>query len=105
MNLYRINLDCGRMGNIYGIFVATPDEVKALQDQTIYFGEVLGKHSEIDWSFEDGEVELVSDDPAFIAKCEELKLVPFGIDPVARMKEQIEEDEYESEDDDESDDD
>ena len=47
--IYKFFFDCGRMGELEGIFVAEPQEVKRLIDSgdELYFGEVLGKHSEI----------------------------------------------------------
>ncbi|SOK58440.1 hypothetical protein [Yersinia phage fHe-Yen9-04] len=54
--LYEFCLDCGRMGDLTGLFIATEDELRALQGMTIYFGEALGKHSEVsidDFKFED----------------------------------------------------
>lgn len=54
--LYEFCLDCGRMGDLTGLFIATETELKALQGGNIYFGEALGKHSEVwidDFKFED----------------------------------------------------
>ncbi len=45
--IYRLNVDCGRMGDVEGIFVADSEDVKGIMGKEIYFGEVLGKHSEI----------------------------------------------------------
>ena len=49
--LYRFYEDCGRMGSLDGIFVAEESDVDALIGQNLYFGEVLGKHSDIDVDF------------------------------------------------------
>jgi hypothetical protein len=47
--IYRMDIDCGRNGNLTGVFIADKDHVKILLEKKIeiYFGEVLGKHSEI----------------------------------------------------------
>lgn len=45
--LYRLTFDCGRMGVLHGLFAATQHEVDAAMGREVYFGEVLGKHSEI----------------------------------------------------------
>lgn len=45
--LYRFNLDCGRMGDLSGIFIADQKQIDKIEGKNIYFGEVLGKHSEI----------------------------------------------------------
>jgi len=47
MKLYRFHWDCGRQGWLEGIIAADPVEVQAAMNKEIYFGEVLGKHSEI----------------------------------------------------------
>lgn len=47
--IFKMNLDAGRQGSLEGIFSAEKEHVKILVEQEIevYFGEVLGKHSEI----------------------------------------------------------
>lgn len=66
--IYRFYWDCGRMGELAGIFVADSAEVEALIGKHIYFGEVLGKHSEIGGDLEDDDLTVLSDDPDFVAK-------------------------------------
>ena len=46
-SLYRFNLDCGRMGELEGLFVADSRLVDKLIGVEVDFGEILGKHSEI----------------------------------------------------------
>lgn len=45
--LYKFYWDCGRMGSVDGLFFAHKDEVEKAMGSYIYFGEILGKHSEI----------------------------------------------------------
>ena len=45
--LYSFELDWGRMGSLDGLFIADESEVKDLMGKEVYFGEVLGKHSEV----------------------------------------------------------
>lgn len=47
MKLYKMTWDAGRMGCLTGVFLAEPEKVAATIGKEIYFGEVLGKHSEI----------------------------------------------------------
>ncbi len=47
MKLYKMIWDAGRMGCLTGVFVADPKDVAEAIGKEIYFGEVLGKHSEI----------------------------------------------------------
>lgn len=71
--LYRFHWDCGRQGDINGLFVADTEAVAAAIGRSVYFGEVLGKHSDIGGTLEAGEIEVVeSADDAFIAKLVEV---------------------------------
>jgi hypothetical protein len=58
--------DCGRQGSVEGIFVATRDEVEQLIGKEVYFGEVLGKHSEIYGEIKPGDITEISDDQSAI---------------------------------------
>ena len=66
--LYKFSWDCGRMGVLTGLFIAEESEIDALVGKHIYFGEVLGKHSEISGKLEAGDLEVKSDDQDFINK-------------------------------------
>lgn len=71
--LYKFNLDCGRMGELEGIFTATDNELSKIKGKHIYFGEVLGKHSEI--FVDDFDLSLItpiSDDQSFVNKYDEI---------------------------------
>jgi hypothetical protein len=63
-------------GALYGIFIATDEEVKSLIGKELYMGEVNGKHSEVCWTVEDGDIELFSDDE-YVISC----IKPFGYNP------------------------
>lgn len=39
--------DFGRMGVLEGMFICTQEELETLKGKEIYFGEVLGKHSDV----------------------------------------------------------
>jgi hypothetical protein len=45
--LVRFELDYGRQGSVDGLFVTTREWMEALTGVTVYFGEILGKHSEV----------------------------------------------------------
>jgi hypothetical protein len=47
MNLYKFYWDCGRMGDVEGLFAANQEDIDSAIGKEIYFGEILGKHSEI----------------------------------------------------------
>ena len=61
--LWSFYWDCGRNGELEGLFKATKNEVQNAIGKTAYFGEVLGKHSDIYGTIEEREIQLVSDDP------------------------------------------
>lgn len=60
--LYKFFWDCGRSGYLEGLFVATEEEIQQLKGQTVYFGEVLGKHSDVYGTIDDGDIEEVTSD-------------------------------------------
>lgn len=74
--IYRLNAEFGRMGDLTGIFIANKEHVKILIEYGIkvYWGEVLGKHSEVYGSIDESELTLVSDNPEAIKIIEELRL-------------------------------
>lgn len=61
-NLYSFYVDCGRQGSLDGLFIATQQEVNNAIGKEIYFGEVLGKHSDVQGTLESHEITLVSED-------------------------------------------
>lgn len=55
-------LDCGRMGELEGLFIAYQSDIDALVGTEVNFGEVLGKHSDITATIEEGDIKVVSSD-------------------------------------------
>jgi hypothetical protein len=45
--LVKFYWDCGRNGDVEGLFITTKKELKYAIGKQIYFGEILGKHSEV----------------------------------------------------------
>lgn len=70
--LYEFYVDCGRMGDLEGLFIADPEDVKRIMGEKIYFGEVLGKHSEIVAVMQEKMFVVKSEDQDFITKLEDL---------------------------------
>ena len=60
--LYKFSQYFGRMGDLEGLFIATKDEVESLIQKEKYFGEVLGKHSEVVSVIKADDITLISDD-------------------------------------------
>ena len=80
--IYKLNLDCGREGSLYGIFIADKEYVNVLvnNDIEVYFGGILGKHSDISLTINDTDIELITDDVKVIDMFEEYELST-GINP------------------------
>lgn len=60
--LYSFFWDCGRMGSVEGLFIADEEKVDELMGHRIYFGEILGKHSEIYGNLDDEDISVLSED-------------------------------------------
>lgn len=78
--IFKFELSCGRMGYLSGVFIADTAEVAGVIGKTIYFGEVLGKHSDISADIDD-EITLLSQDPTDVETVERLGL-ECGINPL-----------------------
>jgi hypothetical protein len=67
--VYKLQFDCGRNGSLTGIFIEEKELVDALVKSKIeiYFGEVLGKHSEVCGPIEENEIMLISDSSEVIS--------------------------------------
>ncbi len=74
--IYKLSFDCGRMGELNGVFVDTDIRVAKLIESgvDVYFGEVLGKHSEIFGPIEQRDIKLVTEDETTVKAFEENNL-------------------------------
>lgn len=72
--LYRFLWDCYRNGQLEGLFIAEEAEVEKAVGGYVYFGEVLGKHSEVDGTLEARDITVKSDDEVFVSKLAEVLL-------------------------------
>lgn len=71
----------GRSGYLEGIFVSTEEQISKAPD-TVYFGEVLGKHSDVysdEWK---DKISVLTDDQEFIAKALFYGLCGTGYNPL-----------------------
>ena len=88
--IYKFHWYCGRQGDLNGLFLADSDVIEKSIGKHVYFGEVLGKHSEVEGTLDSGDVSLVSDDPNDVAVFERLKLST-GFNPLSYMDAEEEE--------------
>jgi hypothetical protein len=94
--LFKFEVSCGRMGDLEGIFTATQEEVDSIIGKRVYFGEVLGKHSDIflsEGNLKSEHIILLSDDQEFVTKFIEIlgKGTISGINPLDYIEESDEE--------------
>ena len=89
-NLYSFYWDCGRQGSIRSKFVATEDEIKKNIGKQIYYGEALGKHSEIVGTLEESDLKILTDDQDFIEKFEKYIGKSTGHNPLEYIEEEEE---------------
>jgi len=71
---YRFTLDCARFGTLTGVFTAEENDIQSIIGENVYFGEVLGKHSEVSALMEPDMFTKLTDDQDFIAKFDEFGL-------------------------------
>jgi hypothetical protein len=64
--MYKYFCDVGRMGHLDGLFVADDEDVRNSIGMEVYFGEVLGKYSEVYGELAKDEVTEVTDNHLFI---------------------------------------
>jgi hypothetical protein len=88
--VYRWSQYFGRGGSLSGVFVARADEVESVIGRDVYWGEVLGKHSEVEGELEASDFELLTDDADFIEKFRRFGLAT-GRNPIQRIAEWDEE--------------
>ena len=60
--LYKFHWDCGRMGDVEGVFVADSEDVSYMIDNNVevYFGEILGKHSEVSGCIDKEDITFIT---------------------------------------------
>ena len=66
--LWRMRFEYGRQGRVQGLFVATEAEIASLIGQTVSFGEILGKHSDVEVRLEDCDFTKIDVDAETVAK-------------------------------------
>lgn len=64
----RFYWDCGRSGEVDGLFVTTKEALEAAYGRDVYFGEILGKHSEVSGTLDPSDITILTEDQDFIAK-------------------------------------
>ncbi|WPJ20534.1 hypothetical protein vBPFY1MI_75 [Pseudomonas phage vB_PF_Y1-MI] len=92
--LVSFHWDCGRMGGVEGLFITTQSALECGYGKRVYFGEILGKHSEVYGTLETKDIEVISEDQDFIEKLEDLLGVSIsGYNPLEYISENSDEEE------------
>lgn len=83
--IYQFSWNAGRGYRLSGLFIAESKDIQKIMGETIYFGEVCGKHSEVDLDMDESLITLKTDNQEFIAKFEEIFGENFcsGINPLS----------------------
>lgn len=82
--IYKFNLNFGKRGHLCGLFIAGREYVAKLIESgiEIYFGDVLGRRSNISAVLSKDDITLITDDPVAVAVVEKYELWtgvnPFG---------------------------
>ena len=95
--LYKFYVGVGRGRDIEGLFIANSKEVKELIGKDVYFGEICGKHSEVEFEIKEEHIIFVANNPEVIHLVEKFKLEN-GINPIQQWKENMEDGIYDEED-------
>jgi hypothetical protein len=69
--LYKFNWST-RDGEVTGLFVKESAEVDAAIGRPVGFGEILGKHSDINGQLDNEDLTILSVDPAFVERFEKV---------------------------------
>ncbi|KAJ3036326.1 hypothetical protein HK097_003861, partial [Rhizophlyctis rosea] len=96
LGLYKFYVDCGRMGDVKSLFLATRVEIKRLRTYEGCWNDVLGKHGDLEVDFNekfDDVIERITEEPSVIDIFRRYKL-EMGINPVESMKEDEKDKEY-----------
>lgn len=74
--IYKLHIDCGRSGVVEGLFVTYTLYVEALlaTKVVVYFGEILGKHSEVHGAIDPSELQLVTTEKKVVKMFEKYNL-------------------------------
>lgn len=88
-HLYDFGWDCGRSGELEGLFIATEAEVNDAIGKQVYFGEVLGKHSEVYGNLEEGDMTKIEVSPETLAELEDkFGYTVSGYNPLSYLSEE-----------------
>lgn len=97
LGIYEFHWDCGRMGDVEGLFVAAKEDVANAIGSDVQFGEILGKHSDVYGTLDEEDLVLKSDDQEFIRQFVDIMGMGTisGYNPLDYIEEEYEEEDGE----------
>lgn len=72
--VYKFIADCGRMGIMEGVFIASRRDIADINGTEVHFGEALGKHSDVSIFMGPDVLTLLTEDKAAVALVSEHNL-------------------------------
>jgi hypothetical protein len=88
-HLWKFYWDCGRMGEVEGLFVATQEDIDEVIGKEIYFGEILGKHSEVYGTLDNEDLKKIElDQKSIETLISELGNTWSGYNPLSYIEEE-----------------
>lgn len=85
--LYEFYWNCGRQGDLSGIFVCNDSIISMAIGKRLCFYEPFGKHSEVFGELEEKDLIVLTDDQDFIEKFEKYIRKSFGYNPLNYIEE------------------
>lgn len=97
--LWKFGVYCGRGGSLSGLFMATEKDIESIIGETIHFGEVLGKHSDVSLEMKKEYFTLVTKNQKVIQELEKVlgRETLSGYNPFDYVYEEDEEEENDDE--------
>ena len=62
--------DCGRSGDVEGLFTCDRTTLTQAYGKHVHFGEILGKHSDVSGTLQEDDITILSEDQDFIKSFE-----------------------------------
>ena len=87
MALYQFSQDCGRHGELSGVFIASAQEIENSIGKMMVFGDVLGKHSEITSYLSFDQLTILPMSDLFVDEWISNGLKSIGINPLNYIQE------------------
>jgi len=85
-SIYRFFVDYGRGFDLEGTFSASKSDIDLIVGKTVHFGEVCGKHSDMEATMDEDCITLLCDDPAVVAAFDKFGFAS-GLNPVVYYRE------------------